>query len=61
MFDEGQEINGHGERRLLVSFGDRYCTGYHCLRGTVAWLALKGSKSGLAGWCFLLSVFFVFN
>jgi hypothetical protein len=38
---KGQD-NGHGERRLLVSFVDWYFTGYHCLRETVAWPALKG-------------------
>ena len=33
--------NGHGEKRLLVSFVDGYCSGYYCLRETVAWPAQK--------------------
>jgi len=36
--------NGHGERTLLVSFDGQYAMGYHCLRETVAWPALQGSK-----------------
>ena len=36
--------NGHGERTMLVSFDDQYAMGYHCLRKTVAWPALQGSK-----------------
>ena len=57
--------NGHGDRRLLVSFVNGFCTGYHCLRETVAWLAQKigdgwykaqhglNSKSGQMMWIFL--------
>ena len=34
--------NGHGERKMLVSFVDGYCKGFHsCLRAKVACLAQK--------------------
>jgi hypothetical protein len=35
-------MNGHGERRLFLSFVVFYCKGYHCLRETVAWPAIIG-------------------
>jgi hypothetical protein len=35
-------MNGHGERRLFLSFVELYCTGYHCVRKTVAWPAIIG-------------------
>ena len=33
---------GRGERRLFLSFVVFYCTGYHCLRETVAWPVIIG-------------------
>ena len=40
-------MNCHGQGMMLVSFVDGYCTGYHCVRETVAWPAQIGNK-----WCF---------